>query len=237
MRMRGYNVLHPFGWDAFGLPAENAAIKNNVHPEKWTLDNIAHMKGQLQRLGISYAWGPRDRDVPARLLPLESVAVHAHVPARPGVSPPVDVNWCETDQTVLANEQVVDGGCWRCGTPVTIRELEQWFLRITAYADELVDALPIARRLAGKSADDAAQLDRTIRGRARPVSESRAVRRPPVGEPSRCSRRASTRSTARRSCCSRQSTRSSSASRSESAIPSAFRARVAGSARRIERRA
>jgi leucyl-tRNA synthetase len=140
-RMRGYNVLHPFGWDAFGLPAENAAIKNNVHPEKWTLDNIAHMKGQLQRLGISYAW---DREL-ATCLPdyyrwnqwLFTRMFQRGLAYRRRST----VNWCETDQTVLANEQVVDGGCWRCGTPVTIRELEQWFLRITAYADELVDAL------------------------------------------------------------------------------------------------
>src|SRR5262245_10287129 len=141
MRMRGYNVLHPFGWDAFGLPAENAAIKNNVHPEKWTLDNIAHMKGQLQRLGISYAW---EREI-ATCLPeyyhwnqwLFTRMFQRGLAYRRRST----VNWCETDQTVLANEQVVDGGCWRCGTPVTQRELDQWFLRITAYADELLDAL------------------------------------------------------------------------------------------------
>ncbi|HWB15351.1 MAG TPA: leucine--tRNA ligase [Vicinamibacterales bacterium] len=140
-RMRGYNVLHPFGWDAFGLPAENAAIKNHVHPERWTLDNIAHMKGQLQRLGISYAW---EREI-ATCLPeyyrwnqwlFTRMFTRGLAYRRRST-----VNWCETDQTVLANEQVVDGGCWRCGTPVTTRELEQWFLRITAYADELVDAL------------------------------------------------------------------------------------------------
>ncbi len=141
MRMRGYNVLHPFGWDAFGLPAENAAIKNNVHPEKWTLDNIAHMKGQLQRLGISYAW---EREI-ATCLPeyyrwnqwLFTRMFERGLAFRKRSL----VNWCETDQTVLANEQVVDGGCWRCGTPVTIRNLEQWFLRITEYADELLASL------------------------------------------------------------------------------------------------
>ena len=141
MRMRGYNVLHPFGWDAFGLPAENAAIKAHIHPETWTLDNIAHMKGQLQRLGISYAW---EREI-ATCLPayyrwnqwLFTRMFRRGLAYRRRSN----VNWCESCQTVLANEQVVDGGCWRCGTPVTMRELEQWFLRITAYADELVDAL------------------------------------------------------------------------------------------------
>ncbi len=140
-RMRGFNVLHPFGWDAFGLPAENAAIKNNVHPETWTLENIAHMKGQLQRLGISYAW---EREL-ATCLPdyyrwnqwLFTRMFEKGLAYRRRSS----VNWCETDQTVLANEQVVDGGCWRCGTPVVQRELEQWNLRITAYADELLDSL------------------------------------------------------------------------------------------------
>ena len=200
MRMRGYNVLHPFGWDAFGLPAENAAIKNNVHPEKWTLDNIAHMKGQLQRLGISYAW---EREL-ATCLPdyyrwnqwLFTRMFQRGLAYRRRSS----VNWCESCQTVLANEQVVDGGCWRCGTPVTQRDLEQWFLRITAYADELLDALEHAGRLARKSADDAAQLDRPIGRRARAVSDRRrsgdgAASR--ADSRSRSSRRASTRSTAR----------------------------------------
>ena len=141
MRMRGFNVLHPFGWDAFGLPAENAAIQNNVHPEKWTLDNIAHMKGQLQRLGISYAW---DREI-ATCLP-EYYRWNQWLFTRMfrrglAYRRRSNVNWCETDQTVLANEQVIDGRCWRCGNVVIIRELEQWFLRITQYADELLDAI------------------------------------------------------------------------------------------------
>lgn len=138
-RMQGFNVLHPFGWDAFGLPAENAAIKNNTHPETWTLENIAHMKGQLQRLGISYAWG---REI-ATCLPeyyrwnqwiflrmLERDLAYRRKST---------VNWCPVDKTVLANEQVIDGACWRCGSQVVTRELEQWFLRITHYADELLD--------------------------------------------------------------------------------------------------
>src|SRR5512140_3394367 len=139
-RMRGYNVLHPFGWDAFGLPAENAAIKSGIHPETSTLSNIAHMKGQLQRLGISYAWG---REI-ATCLPeyykwnqwlFLKMFERGLAYRRRSI-----VNWCPSCNTVLANEQVVDGGCWRCGTPVTSRNLEQWFFRITAYADELLDA-------------------------------------------------------------------------------------------------
>ena len=145
-RMRGFNVLHPFGWDAFGLPAENAAIKNGTHPETWTLENIAHMKGQLQRIGISYAW---EREI-ATCLPnyyhwnqwlfLKMLERDLAYKRRSSV------NWCPSCNTVLANEQVVNGGCWRCGTPVTVRELEQWFFRITRYADELLDA---TGRLAG----------------------------------------------------------------------------------------
>jgi leucyl-tRNA synthetase len=140
-RLRGYNVLHPFGWDAFGLPAENAAIKTGTHPEKSTLDNIAHMKGQLQRLGISYGW---DREI-ATCLPeyykfnqwiflkmLERGLAYRRRST---------VNWCPSCQTVLANEQVIEGACWRCGTTVVARELEQWFFRITAYADELLKDL------------------------------------------------------------------------------------------------
>ncbi|HEX4348158.1 MAG TPA: leucine--tRNA ligase [Vicinamibacterales bacterium] len=140
-RMRGYNVLHPFGWDAFGMPAENAAIKTGTHPEKSTLDNIAHMKGQLQRLGISYAW---DREI-ATCMPdyykfnqwIFLKMLERGLAYRRRSS----VNWCPKDETVLANEQVVDGACWRCGTPVVQRDLEQWFFRITAYADELLAGL------------------------------------------------------------------------------------------------
>jgi leucyl-tRNA synthetase len=140
-RMRGFNVLHPFGWDAFGLPAENAAIKNGMHPETWTLDNIAHMKGQLQRLGISYAW---EREI-ATCLPdyykwnqwLFLKMLERDLAYRKRST----VNWCPSCQTVLANEQVIDGACWRCGTPVVMRDLEQWFFRITAYADELLSGM------------------------------------------------------------------------------------------------
>jgi leucyl-tRNA synthetase len=140
-RLRGYNVLHPFGWDAFGLPAENAAIQTGTHPEKSTLDNIAHMKGQLQRLGISYGW---NREI-ATCLP-EYYKFNQWIFLKMferglAYRRRSTVNWCEKDQTVLANEQVVDGACWRCGTIVTTRGLEQWFFRITAYADELLNSL------------------------------------------------------------------------------------------------
>jgi leucyl-tRNA synthetase len=140
-RMRGYNVIHPFGWDAFGLPAENAAIKSGTHPETSTLENIAHMRGQLQRLGISYAW---DREVTTCLpeyykfnqwIFLKMLERGLAVRRRS------TVNWCPVDQTVLANEQVIDGACWRCGSTVVQRDLEQWFFRITAYADELLKGL------------------------------------------------------------------------------------------------
>ncbi|MGE5360859.1 MAG: leucine--tRNA ligase [Bacteroidales bacterium] len=140
-RMRGFNVLHPFGWDAFGLPAENAAIKNSIPPDTSTFANIAHMKGQLQRLGISYAW---DRE----LATCEPDYYHWNqwlfvqmFERGLAYRKRSTVNWCPTCNTVLANEQVVDGGCWRCGTPVTSRNLAQWFLRITAYAQELLDGI------------------------------------------------------------------------------------------------
>ena len=140
-RLRGFNVLHPFGWDAFGLPAENAAIQHGIPPEVSTFGNIAHMKGQLQRLGISYAW---EREI-ATCTPEYYhwnqwlfVRMYERGLAYRRRS---SVNWCPGCQTVLANEQVVDGGCWRCGTAVVMRDLEQWFLKITEYADELLAAL------------------------------------------------------------------------------------------------
>jgi leucyl-tRNA synthetase len=140
-RLKGFNVLHPFGWDAFGLPAENAAIQSGIHPETSTLGNIAHMKGQLQRLGISYAW---EREL-ATCMPdyyhwnqwlFVKMFERGLAYRRRSM-----VNWCPSCQTVLANEQVVDGGCWRCGTIVTQKDLEQWFFKITAYADDLLEGI------------------------------------------------------------------------------------------------
>src|SRR5213596_3864232 len=144
-RMRGFNVLHPFGWDAFGLPAENAAIKGGIHPETSTLANIAHMKGQLQRLGISYAW---QREI-ATCLP-EYYKFNQWIFLKMferglAYRKRSTVNWCPSCQTVLANEQVEDGRCWRCNSEVTPREIDGWFFKITAYADELLawcDRLP-----------------------------------------------------------------------------------------------
>jgi leucyl-tRNA synthetase len=138
-RMRGFNVLHPMGWDSFGLPAENAAIKHGIHPEKWTLENIAYMRdSQLKRMGLSYDW---DREVTTCLPDYYRwnqwlfVKMYEKGLAYKKRS---YVNWCPSCATVLANEQVEDGLCWRCGSVVTHRELEQWFFKITAYAEELL---------------------------------------------------------------------------------------------------
>ncbi|HXO32767.1 MAG TPA: class I tRNA ligase family protein, partial [Candidatus Acidoferrales bacterium] len=139
MWMNGYNVLHPMGWDSFGLPAENAAIQNNTPPRQWTLGNIAKMKAQMNRLGFAYDWS---REVTTCLpdyyrwnqwffLKFYEKGLAYRKKSR--------VNWCPKCATVLANEQVVNGRCWRHeDTLVEQRELEQWFLRITQYADELL---------------------------------------------------------------------------------------------------
>jgi leucyl-tRNA synthetase len=137
-RMRGYNVLHPFGWDAFGLPAENAAIKNGIHPEVSTRGNIAHMKGQLQRLGISYAWERELATCDPEYYKWNQWLFIRMFEKGLAYRRRSSVNWCPNDNTVLANEQVIDGTCWRCGAQVETRDLEQWFFRITAYADELL---------------------------------------------------------------------------------------------------
>ncbi|GMT41269.1 MAG: leucine--tRNA ligase [bacterium] len=140
-RMQGKNVLQPMGWDAFGLPAENAAIKHGVPPAKWTHENIDYMRDQLKRLGFGYDW---DRELATcdpdyyhweqwlftRLL--QKGLVYKRT---------APVNWCPHDRTVLANEQVIDGCCWRCNTPVERQEIPQWFMKITAYADELLAGL------------------------------------------------------------------------------------------------
>jgi leucyl-tRNA synthetase len=138
-RMRGFNVLHPMGWDSFGLPAENAAIKHGIHPSKWTLENIAFMRDkQIKRMGLSYDW---DREVTTCLEDYYRwnqwffIKMYERGLAYKKLS---YVNWCPSCGTVLANEQVEDGLCWRCGSIVTHKELEQWFFKITAYAEELL---------------------------------------------------------------------------------------------------
>ena len=146
-RMEGFNVLHPMGWDAFGLPAENAAIKNHVHPAEWTYANIDTMRSQLKRLGYSYDWRRElatcrpeyyrwEQEFFLRLLD-KGLVYRKKAPQ----------NWCPSCHTVLANEQVIDGQCWLCDSIVEQKELTQWFLRITAYADELLADLDL---LSGK---------------------------------------------------------------------------------------
>ncbi len=140
-RMNGYQVLHPMGWDAFGLPAENAAIQRGVHPRKWTLENIQQMKEQQIRLGVSYDW---EREI-ATCLPeyyrftqeLFLLFYERGLAYRKKAA----VNWCPSCNTVLANEQVEDGKCWRCDSEVTKKELEQWFFKITDYAERLLKDL------------------------------------------------------------------------------------------------
>lgn len=140
-RMQGKNVLQPMGWDAFGLPAENAAIKNNVPPADWTLSNIAEMRRQLSRLGFAYDWRREVTTCNPDYYRWEQWFFTKLMDKGLAYKKKADVNWCETDQTVLANEQVVDGKCWRCDTPVERRAINQWFIKITAYAQQLLDDL------------------------------------------------------------------------------------------------
>jgi leucyl-tRNA synthetase len=142
MWMKGYNVLHPMGWDAFGLPAENAALKNNVPPREWTLTNIAQMKVQMRRLGLSYDWANEVTTCLPDYYRWNQWIFLKMVELGLAYKRSSKVNWCAKCATVLANEQVVGGCCWRHeDTLVEQRELEQWFLRITKYADELLDGL------------------------------------------------------------------------------------------------
>jgi leucyl-tRNA synthetase len=138
-RMRGFNVLHPIGWDALGLPAENAAIKNKVDPETWTRQNIAGMKRQLQRLGFSYPWSREIATCDPEYYRWNQWFFLRMLERDIAYRKKAAVNWCPSCQTVLANEQAEGGTCWRCHNAVEQRELEQWFLRITAYQDELLD--------------------------------------------------------------------------------------------------
>lgn len=138
-RMRGYNVLHPMGWDAFGLPAENAAIKEGIHPARWTYENIDYMKKQLNRMGFSYDWGREVATCSPEYYRWNQWFFLKMFERGLAYRRSSFVNWCESCMTVLANEQVIDGRCWRCDSEVLQRELEQWFFRITHYAEELLE--------------------------------------------------------------------------------------------------
>ena len=140
-RMLGKNVLQPMGWDAFGLPAENAAIQNNVPPAQWTAQNIDYMREQLQRLGFAYDWDREIATCNPEYYRWEQWFFTRLFEKGMAYKKQAEVNWCETDQTVLANEQVVDGRCWRCDNPVERRDIDQWFIKITAYAEELLTDL------------------------------------------------------------------------------------------------
>jgi leucyl-tRNA synthetase len=140
-RMLGKNVLQPMGWDAFGLPAENAAMQHGVHPADWTYENIAYMKGQLKRLGFGYDWNREIATCDPSYYRWEQWFFLRLLEKGLVYKKTAPVNWCPNDMTVLANEQVIDGCCWRCDTQVERKEIAQWFLKITDYADELLAAL------------------------------------------------------------------------------------------------
>ena len=137
-RMQGKNVLQPMGWDAFGLPAENAAIKHQVPPAQWTAQNIDYMREQLRRLGFAYDWDRELATCDPSYYRWEQWFFTRLFEKGLAYKKKAEVNWCETDQTVLANEQVVDGCCWRCDNPVERREIDQWFIKITDYAEQLL---------------------------------------------------------------------------------------------------
>ncbi|MDR7313768.1 leucine--tRNA ligase [Brevibacillus nitrificans] len=140
-RMKGYNVLHPMGWDAFGMPAENAAIKSGSHPKTWTYKNIEEMREQLNKLGGTYDWDREVTTCSPDYYKFSQSLFQYFFEKGLAYRKKAPVNWCPECHTVLANEQVEYGKCWRCSTDVTKKELEQWFLRITDYAERLIDDL------------------------------------------------------------------------------------------------
>src|SRR6266702_4610280 len=137
-RMRGFNVLHPMGWDAFGMPAENAAIQNKSHPAKWTHENIDYMRTQLKKMGLSYDWDREIATCDVDYYKWEQLIFLQMYQKGLAYKKTSFVNWCPKCETVLANEQVEEGCCWRCDSEVQQKELDQWFFRITKYAEELL---------------------------------------------------------------------------------------------------
>ncbi|MFN7065945.1 MAG: leucine--tRNA ligase [Aquificaceae bacterium] len=147
LRFKGYSVLHPMGWDAFGLPAENAAIRHGVHPASWTYENISYMKEQLKSLGFSYDWSREITTCDPEYYRWNQWIFLKFLEHDLAYRKSAEVNWCPNDETVLANEQVIDGRCWRCGTPIIRKEVPSWYLKITAYAERLLEDL---KELEGK---------------------------------------------------------------------------------------
>ncbi len=137
--MRGHNVLHPMGWDAFGMPAENAAIASRIHPKKWTYENIDYMRAQLKKMGFSYDWSREIATCAPEYYKWEQLFFIQMYNKGLVYKSRAFLNWCEQCKTVLANEQVVEGQCWRCGSQVFLKEHDQWFFKITAYAQELLN--------------------------------------------------------------------------------------------------
>ena len=137
-RMRGFQVMHPMGWDAFGLPAENAAMKHGTHPAAWTQDNIAYMRGQLRAIGLSYDWRRELATCEPDYYRWEQQLFLKMLKEGLVYRRETTLNWCESCQTVLAREQVEEGACWRCGQPVMPRKMPGWFFNITRYAGELL---------------------------------------------------------------------------------------------------
>ncbi len=173
-RMRGYHVLHPMGWDAFGLPAENAAIEHGVHPAVWTYENIDTMRAQLKKLGLSYDWSRELATCDPEYYRWEQLVFIRMFERGLAYRKSGTVNWCPSCRTVLANEQVEAGRCWRCDSEVTPREVEGWYFKITAYAEELLEwcdrltgwperVLTMQRNWIGRS--EGAEFDLPVAGR------------------------------------------------------------------------
>ena len=195
-RAKGYNVLHPMGWDAFGMPAENAAMQNKVHPKDWTYQNIDTMRRQLKSMGLSLDWSREFATCDVDYYHRQQMLFVDFLDKGLVYRKQSKVNWDPEDMTVLANEQVIDGRGWRSGALVEQRELTQWFFKITDYNEDLLTALDGLDELAGKSPADAEELDRQIGRACCCAGKWRAMRR---SARSKSTRRGPTRCSARRS--------------------------------------
>ncbi|MBK8169519.1 MAG: leucine--tRNA ligase [Sandaracinaceae bacterium] len=178
LRMRGKNVLHPMGWDAFGMPAENAAIERKRHPRDWTYENIAQMREQIKKLGFSYDWDREIATCDASYYKHEQAMFLRMLEAGVAYRKAALANFCDHCQTVLANEQVEEGKCWRCGNNVRQREMQQWFLRTTKYAQELLDG---HKELEGKWPEQVLTMQRNWIGRSTGAEIRFALKNPVDG--------------------------------------------------------